>query len=166
MKPEEHPEFFLRPPPEGRSRESSIVLDERGRFFHEGALIENERIRRAFFRWVRLHPVDRRPILSNGYDWTYFEVRGTPLLVERVLPRDDGFVLVLTDESECPFVPEEASLDEAGVVRVFLPEREFFARFLPEAQRDLLPVLAEREGRYGVELRGEFRAFGTIPSET
>lgn len=160
MRPDEHPEFFLRPPPEGRSRESSIVLDERGRFFHDGAPIENERIRRAFFRWVRLHPESGRTILSNGYDWTYFEARATPLFVERLLERDGEVVLRLADGLERPFLPEDAGLDEDGVVCVALPERGFSARFLPEAQRDLLPFLEEREGRFGVRVGGEFRSFG------
>lgn len=160
MRPEDHPEFFLRPPPDGRSRESSIVLDDRARFFHDGAPIENERIRRAFFRWVRLHPDDGRTILSNGYDWTYFVALATPLFVERLALRDGELVLRLVDGVERPFVPEEASLDEAGVVRVALPDRGFSARFLPDAQRDLLPILEEREGRFGVLVGGEFRPFG------
>ncbi len=41
MKPGDHPEFFRFPAPEGRSRESTIRLDGRGRFWHDGALVEH-----------------------------------------------------------------------------------------------------------------------------
>ena len=47
MRPADHPEFFRLPAPEGRSRESTIVLDAEGRFHHDGELVE--------------HPGDGRP---------------------------------------------------------------------------------------------------------
>ena len=40
MKPGDHPEFFRFPAPEGRSRESTILLDREGRFWHDGELVE------------------------------------------------------------------------------------------------------------------------------
>src|SRR5205809_4885030 len=78
MRPGDHPEFFRFPAPEGRSRESSIVLDREGRFHHNGALVEHPGMARAFASWIDLHPDDGRFILNNGYDWSYFRVEDVP----------------------------------------------------------------------------------------
>ena len=68
MKPSDHPEFFRFPPPEGRSRESTIVLTKDGRFFHEGAPVTHAGMRKAFASWLSRHPDDGRHILTNGYE--------------------------------------------------------------------------------------------------
>ena len=47
MKPGEHPEFYRIAPPEGGSRESSIVLDREGHFWHEGEIVENRALEMA-----------------------------------------------------------------------------------------------------------------------
>ena len=78
VRPGDHPDFFRLPPPPGRSRESTIVLDAEGRFFHEGAPVTHRGMARAFASWVARHPDDGRYILSNGYDWSYFRVEDAP----------------------------------------------------------------------------------------
>ena len=84
MKPGDHPEFFRFPPPEGRSRESTIVLTRDGRFLHDGTLVEHPGMQRAFASWLARHPDDGRFILSNGYDWTYLTVEGHACFVKGV----------------------------------------------------------------------------------
>ena len=81
MRPGDHPEFFRFPAPEGRSRESSIVLDAQGRFHHDGELVEHPGMARAFASWIDRHPDDGRFILNNGYDWSYFRVEDVPFFV-------------------------------------------------------------------------------------
>ncbi|HRI65463.1 MAG TPA: hypothetical protein PK156_14545, partial [Polyangium sp.] len=72
MKPGEHPDFFRLAPPPGTSRESTIVLDREGFFWHDGVRVEHGALEEALHRWISKHPDDGRLILTNGYDWCYF----------------------------------------------------------------------------------------------
>jgi hypothetical protein len=124
MKPSDHPEFFRFPAPEGRSRESTIELDELGKFRHDGAVVEHPKLRDALHRWIARHPDDQRFILSNGYDWTYFAVRDVPYFVAAVRCEPWGFVLILSDQTEEPLRPD--------TLRMKSPER-IYAEVKPEA---------------------------------
>jgi hypothetical protein len=155
MKPGDHPEFFRFPPPEGRSRESSIVLTKEGRFFHDGAPVEHPGMRKAFASWLSRHPDDGRPILNNGYDWTYLTVEGAERFVASVLDGAGRPELVLLDGRELPLQPDALTCDADGKLWVLLPEGEK-ACFTPAAQLELSPWLAERDGAVGVEIQGDF----------
>ena len=83
MKPADHPEFFRLPAPEGGSRESTIVLDADGRFFHDGEVVDAPRHGAGVRDLDRAgHPDDGRFIFNNGYDWSYFRVEDAPFFVE------------------------------------------------------------------------------------
>jgi hypothetical protein len=143
MKPIEHPEFFRLPPPAGSSRESTIVLDADGRFWHDGQLVSHPGLRRAFATWIARHPDDGRYILCNGYDWTYFRVDGTPFFVQGLRAEGEDLWLALSDGSEERLVPETLRVgsNEALVVRV--KGGQFEARFTPGAQAALVPFVVE-----------------------
>jgi hypothetical protein len=150
MRPGDHPDFFRLPPPEGRSRESTIRLDPEGRFFHDGALVTHPGMARAFASWIARHPDDGRFILTNGYDWTYFTVDGAAYFVEGVKRGADGPVLVLFDGSEEPLDPKTLKLGDDGVFRATVKSGAFDARFSRSAQLELAPWLDE--GSDGVSL--------------
>ena len=148
MKPSDHPEFFRLPPPEGRSRESSIVLDSDGRFFHEGAPVTHPGMARAFSSWIARHPDDGRFILNNGYDWSYFRVEGAPFQVLSLVPPDDAraagrFCIELSDGTLEAFRPEALEIDPSGVVYTTVKGGSFEARFSRAAQLALGPYLTE-----------------------
>ena len=153
VKPGDHPEFFRFPAPEGRSRESTIRLDRDGRFFHDGALVEHDKLARAMHGWISRHPDDGRYILTNGYDWTYFTVEGTPFFVRAVRADERGApTLELSDGSTEPLVAESlegARLDDAGalVVRVKRGAKggPYEARLDRHAQAGLEPWLEPDE---------------------
>src|SRR6516162_6749637 len=100
MKPGDHPEFFRLPPPEGRSRESSIRLDAEGRFFHEGRPVAHPKLAQAMHTWIGRHPDDGRFILSNGYDWSYFTVEDAPFFVRALRLEGGQAILALSDGTE------------------------------------------------------------------
>lgn len=155
MKPGDHPEFFRFPAPEGRSRESSIVLARDGRFFHEGAPVEHAGMRKAFASWLRRHPDDGRPILSNGYDWTYLTVEGAERFVLSIRGRAGRPELTLLDGSELPLDPSRLTCDAEGKLWLQLPDGER-ACFTAAAQLDLAPWLREQDGAIGLEIEGGF----------
>jgi len=143
MKPSDHPEFFRLPPPEGRSRESSILLDAAGRFWHEGELVTHRGMARAFASWIGRHPDDGRYVLNNGYDWTYFRVEGTPFFVTGVPVLEPVPELELSDGTREPLDASSLAVDAHGAVLVSVKSRRFRARFTPAAQLALAPLLVE-----------------------
>jgi hypothetical protein len=150
MKPGDHPEFFRFPAPEGRSRESTIRLDARGRFWHDGALVEHPGLAAAFHSWVARHPDDGRYILTNGYDWTYFTVDDAPYSVVAVRIEPARVVLVLSDRTEEPWEPTTTRTGDGDAlyarVKGGAPGGPFEAKFTPFAQAGLAPVLVEHDG--------------------
>jgi hypothetical protein len=147
MKPADHPEFFRFPAPEGRSRESTIVLDALGRFWHDGGPVEHGPLAAALHRWIARHPDDGRFILTNGYDWTYFKVEDAPFFVRFLRVERDRVVLVLSDGSEEPWDPRSSRLGQDGAVyarvKKSAPGGPFEAKFTTHAQSCLGPLLLE-----------------------
>ena len=146
MNPGEHPDFYRLAPPPGASRESTIVLDGEGRFWHDGELVEHPALAAGLRSWIALHPDDGRPILTNGYDWTYFRVEDAAYIVDalRVEP-DGGVTLRLFDDTEEPLDPGTLTLGEGGVVYARVKGGRFEARFSRHAQTQLAPVLTDDE---------------------
>jgi hypothetical protein len=147
MKPGDHPEFFRFPPPEGRSRESTIRLDAEGRFWHEGRRVDHAGLAAAFHTWITRHPDDGRYILTNGYDWTYFTVDDAPYVVRAVRVEGDRAVLSLSDGTEEEWSPESSRLGEDGAVYVPVKASArggpFDAKFSRHAQASLADLLVE-----------------------
>lgn len=167
MRPADDPEFFRRPPPPGRSRESTLRLDGAGRFWHEGQLVEHSGMARSFAAWVDRHPHDGRFILNNGYDWSYLEVEDTPCHVRALHPaalhplhpaashplHRAAPVLELTDGSREPLDPRALWIGEDGVLRCLVRGGRLAARFSQSAQLALAPYLVETpEGGFALRL--------------
>ena len=165
MKPSDHPEFFRFPAPEGRSRESTLVLDAEGRFWHDGALVEHPKLAAAMHTWIARHPDDGRYILTNGYDWTYFTVKDAPFVVRAVRVEADAVWLVLSDDTEERWQPERTRVGEGGAlyteVKIDRPGGPFEARFSRHAQASLDPVLAEDDGQIVARIGGRVHRFAT-----
>jgi hypothetical protein len=156
MKPGDHPEFFRLPPPEGRSRESGIRLDGDGRFWHRGEPITHPGMARAFASWISKHPDDGRFILTNGYDWSYFEVEDAPLFVTSVHVRPGALSLELFDGSEEPLDANELWTGPRDALYTLVTRRGMKARFQPGAQLGLMPFLVEgsEAGRVDLSFQG------------
>lgn len=167
MKPGDHPDFFRLPPPPGRSRESKIVLDERGRFWNGPCLIEHAAMTRAFASWICRHPDDGRFILTNGYDWTYFTVRDAPFFVRRATGAATAgrVVLELSDGTEEALDPSAVSVSDDGVLYARVKGGDYAARFLAGAQAEMVdfidedsdgkPCLVVGGRKYAIPRRGE-----------
>lgn len=156
MLPIDHPDFFDRPPPPGRSRESAIVLDSEGRFWDHGELVTHRGMMDAFASWIRRHPRDGRYVLCNGYDWTYFRVEDAPYFVRAVGGTPEAPTLVLSDRSEEPLDPRRLSVGAGDALYAEVKGGEYEARFTPSAQLALAPLLVE-----GARGEPAFRVAGT-----
>lgn len=150
MKPGDHPQFFRFPAPEGRSRESTIVLDAFGHFFHDGERVAHPKLEAAMHTWIDRHPDDGRFVLQNGYDWTYFTVTTTPYFVRGARVEQGRVVLLLSDDTEEDWDPEGARVTAGGALVTLVKRAHargpFQATFTRHAQAELAPVLEERDG--------------------
>ncbi len=156
MRPGDHPDFFRLPPPEGRSRESTIVLDREGRFLHDGAPVEHPGMARAFASWITLHPDDGRFILNNGYDWTYFSVEDVPFFVHSVREAGGALWLALSDGSESELEPSALTTGENGALYTPVKGGKFRARFDRAAQIALAPwLVSDENGQIYLEIGGQ-----------
>ena len=163
MRPGDHPEFFRFPAPEGRSRESSIVLDAEGVFHHDGARVDHPGMARAFASWVDLHPDDGRFILNNGYDWSYFRVEDVPFFVLGLREQGGVLELLLSDGSESPLSPETLQLGARGALYTTVKNGKFRARFTQAAQIALGPWLSSAEnGEVLLEIAGTRHRLGNF----
>jgi hypothetical protein len=164
QKPADHPDFFRFPAPAGRSRESSIVLNRQGQFWHDSAPVEHAGMAQAFASWIGRHPDNGRYILSNGYDWTYFHVEDVPFFVRGLKPTPAGPVLQLSDGAEEPLAAPTLESDASGALYCRVRQGQYEAKFTPGAQTLLAPWLVESESgdieleivdqRYSVGSRG------------
>ncbi len=162
MKPGDHPEFFRFPAPEGRSRESTIRLDDLGRFWHEGSLVEKESMNEAFARWIGKHPDNDRLILENGYDWTYFQVDDVPFFIRSLALKGQQTAepthaeLTLSDGSIELLDPSSLTQDTRGALYCRVKDGKFEARFMPFAQTTLAPIVIETSlGTPAIRLAGK-----------
>src|ERR1700748_1796873 len=94
MKPGDHPDFYRFAPPPGTSRESTIRLDADGKFWHDGDRVDHPALEKALRSWIARHPDDGRFILTNGYDWTYFQVDDAPYTVRTLKIAPDRVTVV------------------------------------------------------------------------
>jgi uncharacterized protein len=152
-RPADHPEFFRFPAPEGRSRESTLRIDARGRFWHEERLVEHPGLLAVLHSWISRHPDDGRYILTNGYDWTYFTVEDAPYVVRSLRLEPTRVVLVLSDGSEADWEPESTRMGTEGAlyarVKDTAPGGPYEAKFTPHAQTSLAPLLIGVRARVG-----------------
>jgi hypothetical protein len=149
MKPGDHPEFFRFPPPEGRSRESTLRLDAEGHFWHDGRRVEHAGLAAGLHGWISRHPDDGRFILTNGYDWTYFTVDDAPFVVRSIRVEPERVVLALSDATEEVWQPERSRIGPDGAIYTRVkesgPRGPFEAKFTRHAQASLEPLLVEAD---------------------
>ena len=170
MKPGDHPEFFRTAAPEGSSRESTIVLDAQGRFWHDGARVTHAAMADAFANWIAKHPDDGRFILTNGYDWTYFKVEDVPFFVKSVKIGESGrsgrsdatVTLELSDGTQEALDPESLWIGDQDALYLKVKGGQFDARFTPAAQLGLAPLVEEGEDGFA-RLRIGGRTYRVAP---
>ena len=98
---------------------------------------------RAFAQWIRRHPDDGRTILSNDFDWTYFTVEDVPFFVTQCVVEGRHAKITLSDGSEEWLRDQGLRVGARDAVYCRVKEGLFEARFMPQAQTQLAPLLEE-----------------------
>lgn len=102
------------PVPAPFTRESSIRLDKRGKFWHNGNEVEHAGLERAMHAWIKKHPENKRFVLENGYDWCYLTVDCTPFLVVAIHYDEGAFITTLSDGTRAPLLVGSLRLNAEG----------------------------------------------------
>jgi hypothetical protein len=86
-------------PVEGRSRETKIRRDARGRWWNDEAEITHPSLCRAFDAWIE-RAEDGRYCLKNDINWAYVTIEGAPLFARRAQLEGDVLRVSLSDGRE------------------------------------------------------------------
>lgn len=82
---------------EGRTRETEIRRDARGRWFNGVDRIEHPNLTRSFDGWID-RAEDGRFCLSNAINWAYVDIEGPAYFVKDVAVSPEGIELSLSGE--------------------------------------------------------------------
>lgn len=83
--------------PFGLSRETTIRRTADGKWFHEGDPLDNDKLARAFDRWIE-RAEDGRWCLKNDVNWAYFQLEGAPYFVRSVKLDGERANLLLSND--------------------------------------------------------------------
>lgn len=136
-------------PTEGRSRETKIRRDARGRWWNDGVEITHVALCRAFDAWID-RADDGRYCLKNDINWAYVAIEGAPLFVRALqVAQDDAeptVTLVLSDGRETPLVYETLREGPDGALYADVRGGSMACAFTDAAMMSLAPYLDE-DGR-------------------
>jgi uncharacterized protein len=87
--------------PFGLSRETTIRRTADGKWFQGDDAIDNEKLARAFDRWIE-RAEDGRYCLKNDINWAYFTLEGAPYFVRSVQLTGSAAELLLSNDQRVP----------------------------------------------------------------
>jgi uncharacterized protein len=139
---------------QGYSRETTIVRDAEGRWFHDGQALEHFNLERAFDRWVA-RADDGRYCLKNEINWAYITLHGAPFFVRSLsIEPTERVSLKLSDDRVVPLVASSLRADAQGALYCDVGQG-MVARFDRHAASQLEPLIGEDEQGIYVRLEGE-----------
>ncbi len=113
---------------DGRSRETEIRRDARGRWFNGEDEISHPILVRSFDGWVD-RAEDGRFCLRNSINWAYVEIEGPAYSVRDVEPGPDGIGLLLSGDLREPLDPATLCQGPEGALWCAVREGRCPARF-------------------------------------
>jgi hypothetical protein len=139
---------------QGRSRETEIRRDARGRWFNGQDPIEHPNLTRSFDGWVD-RAEDGRFCLSNSINWAYVEIEGPAYFVKDVELAGDGVGLLLSGDLREPLDPASLRQGPEGALWCVVREGRCPARFDNHAVSKMSDSIREDEGGVYVLIGGE-----------
>lgn len=155
-----------------RLRENSgLRLDQEGRFWHEGVLVEHPKVALVFHKGLG-RAADGRATLTVGRTWAYIEVEDVLYRVCQAVCTGAGEVL-----ESCTLRLDDASTEVLAltdgavaigddVLYARVKNGSEWARFSPEAQATLGPYLVEANGGWALVTADALVSVGERPSKT
>jgi uncharacterized protein len=135
---------------QGRTRETKIRRDARGRWFDGDVPMTHPLLTRAFDAWLE-RAEDGRFCLKNDINWAYVEIEGAPVFVRSLALEGAGerVWLELSDGRREALAPDSLREGPDGALHCQVREGALAARFDPHAAMQLEPLVAEdAQGAY------------------
>jgi len=145
--------------PAGRSRETKIRRDARGRWWNGESEITHVLLVRAFDSWIE-RTDDGRYCLKNDINWAYVTIEGAPIDVRacklaRVGDAVTGCTLVLSDGREEPLALRTLREGPDGALYCTVRGGTMPARFDTHAAVQLADAIVETEAGASITIGGE-----------
>lgn len=129
-----------------------IILDEEGRWFHDGVEVTHKRTVEFLFRSIIAK--ENRYFLKSEKVPVPITVKGAPYFVEKINKKTGNYVLSLSDRTEEEFDPTTfISVEERPYCFV---KKGMLACFLRKAYYDLMKDLQSYKGYLGLKKNGVF----------
>ncbi len=138
---------------QGRTRETKIRRDVRGRWFNDQDPVDHPNLVRCFNGWID-RAEDGRFCLSNDINWAYIEIEGAPYLVRDLNIDGNDVHLSLTGEREELLDPATLRVDAHGVLWCAVREGRCPACFDTHAANKLGDLIDEDEEGMFLRLAG------------
>ena len=139
---------------QGRTRETEIRRDARGRWFDGQDPIEHPNLTRSFDSWVD-RAEDGRFCLSNSINWAYVEIEGPAYFVKDVEMAADGVSLLLSGDLRERLAPASLRQGPEGALWCVVREGRCPARFDNHAVSKMSDSIREDEDGVYVLIGGE-----------
>jgi hypothetical protein len=139
---------------QGRTRETEIRRDARGRWFSGQDPIEHPNLTRSFDSWVD-RAEDGRFCLSNSINWAYVEIEGPAYFVKDVVPSAEGVGLLLSGDLREGLDPASLRQGPEGALWCVVREGRCPARFDNHAVSKMSDSIREDEDGVYVLIGGE-----------
>ncbi|MDH3623912.1 MAG: hypothetical protein OES69_04050 [Myxococcales bacterium] len=127
---------------QGRTRETQIRRDARGRWFNGEDRIDHPNLARSFDGWVD-RAEDGRFCLSNSINWAYVEIEGPAYFVKDVSTTNDQVTLHLSGGLDETLDPESLRQGPEGALWCTVREGRCPARFDNHAVSKMSDVVGE-----------------------
>lgn len=131
-------------PGEGRSRETAIRRDARGRWWNGADEIEHPLLVRAFDSWIE-RAEDGRYCLKNDINWAYVTIEGAPIFVRACRLEAGAATLTLSDGRTERLDPASLREGPDGALYCDVRGGSLPAWFEPHAAMQLGEALEEGE---------------------
>ncbi len=129
---------------QGRSRETDIRRDARGRWFNGDDRIDHPNLARSFDSWVD-RAEDGRFCLSNAINWAYVEIDGPAYFVKDIEATADGIGLLLSGDLRELLEPASLRQGPEGALWCAVREGRCPARFDNHAVSKMSEWISEDE---------------------
>jgi hypothetical protein len=139
---------------QGRTRETEIRRDARGRWFNGVDPIDHPNLTRSFDGWVD-RAEDGRFCLSNSINWAYVEIEGPAYFVKDVEPTADGIDLILSGNVREPLDSTSLRQGPQGALWCAVREGRCPARFDNHAVSKMSDRVGEDESGVYVLIGGQ-----------
>jgi len=137
----------------GRTRETTILRDAEGRWFHDGEPLDHPNLTRAFDSWVELAD-DGRYCLKNDINWAYITLQGAAHFVRSLRIDGDDVYLSLSSGREEKLAPQTLRQNEHDVLYCDVGGGRLSARFDRHAATQLSELLGEDDDGVYVRIGG------------